>query len=226
MSRAYACGDREETKNMLVTSIKAVTVIILPIMAVMLILSKPIIAVLFQHGGFTYSDTLHTSGALSCYAFGMIALAYNEILSKAFFSMQNSKTPMVNAIFSMLANIGTAYILSAKMGIAGLAVAAAVGSYVNAILNYIFIKKYYETLLTAKDFLGILKTLFCAACMSGVMAVIYRFAPLKDVTTLKNAVFILVLAATVGFLVYFGLILLAKIDIISNLFKRRAEKNE
>lgn len=226
MSRAYVGGNEDEAKNMLVTSIKAITIIILPIMSVIAILAKPVIALLYQRGGFTYSDTLHTAGALSCYAFGMIALAYNEILSKSFFSMQNSKTPMVNAIISMLANIVTAYLLCGKFSISGLAVAAAVGSYVNAFLNYIFMKKYYKKLFTKQDFISIFKILISAAAMSLVMLVIYRYLPFKDVTSIVNTIMLILLPSAIGFAVYIGLCLLFKIDILVNLFKKESENNE
>lgn len=226
MSRAYVAGNREEAKEMLVTSIKAVTLIILPITAVIAVLAKPVIALLYQHGGFTYADTLNTSGALSCYAFGMIALAYNEILSKSFFSMQNSKTPMVNAIISMFANIITAYILSPKMGISGLAVAAATGSYVNAILNYIFMKRYYKDLLSRKDILNILKSLASAILMSAVMAFIYRYMPLTEETSLKRVIVILLTTVSAGFLTYAALCFVLKIDILVNLFKKETDNEE
>ncbi|MBR4173689.1 MAG: murein biosynthesis integral membrane protein MurJ, partial [Clostridia bacterium] len=226
MSRAYVSGDKEKSKEMLVTSIKAVTLIILPIMAVTAVLAKPIVALLYQRGDFIYRDTLHTAGALSCYAFGMIALSYNEILSKSFFSMQNSKTPMINAIISMLANIVTAYLLSEKMGIAGLAIAAAVGSYVNAILNYIFMKRYYGKLFEKNDLLTLIKSLIAAAAMSLLTLFIYRFMPLTESSTIKNVIIILAITVTSGFLVYALICYLLRIDIIVNLLKKESETDE
>ena len=226
MSRAYVSGNKEESKEMLISSMKAVTLIILPITAVTAVLAKPIVALLYQHGGFTYADTLHTGGALSCYAFGMIALAYNEILSKSFFSMQNSKTPMINAIISMVANIITAYLLSAKMGIAGLAVAAAVGSYVNAALNYIFMRRYYEKLFTKQDILSVAKSLFSAAVMALVMLVIYKYMPISEHSTLKNVIGTLLVSVISGFAIYGALCLVMKIDLIVNLLKKESGSDE
>lgn len=226
MSRAYVSGNKEESKEMLVTSMKAVTIIILPITAIMAILAKPVVALLYQRGGFTYTDTLHTAGALSCYAFGMLALAYNEILSKSFFSMQNSKTPMINAILSMVANILTAYLLSSRMGIAGLAIAAAVGSYVNAILNYIFMKKQYNKLFSKHDLFDIIKAFASVALMSAVLAVIYKYMPLTEHSTLTNVILTLSAAVSAGFLVYAVFCYILRIDIIVNLLKKEAENNE
>lgn len=224
MSRAYVGGNRDEAKEMLVTSLKAITVIILPITAVTAVLAEPVIAVLYQHGDFTYADTLRTAGALSCYAFGMIALAYNEILSKAFFSMQNSKIPMINAIISMLANIITAYTLSAKLGISGLAVAAAVGSYVNAILNYFCMKKNCRTVFTKHDVVNILKMLFLAAVMAALMLMVYRLMCGSLQNSLIGQITILAVCGFLGFFVYAVLCFILKVDVIMNLIKKGGGK--
>ena len=81
------------------------------------------------------------SQALSCYSIGMLGLAVNEILSKSFFSMQDSKTPMINSIISMVFNIVLAYILFNFLHVNGLALAAAGGSICNAVLNAVCIAK-------------------------------------------------------------------------------------
>ncbi len=221
MSRAYVDGDREKAKEMIVTSLKAITVIILPIAAACAVLSKPIIAVLYQHGDFNYEDTLRTAGALSCYAFGMIALAYNEILSKAFFSMQNSKTPMITAILSMIANIAVAYSLSPFMGLSGLAVAAAAGSYVNALLNYVFMRKNYQKLFTKTDILNFVKVFISAILMSAVMIFVYKTVYHGFHGTLPGEILTLTVCGFAGILVYAVMCFLLKIDIIMNLLKRR-----
>lgn len=220
MSRAYVSGNKDEAKEMLVTSLKAITVIILPITAITAVLSEPVIAVLYQHGGFTYTDTLRTAGALFWYAFGMIALSYNEILSKAFFSMRNSKTPMINAIISMAANILTAYTLSSRLGISGLAIAAAVGSYVNAGLNYAFMKKYYKPIFTKSDLLNLLKTLISAISMALGMTLIYKSLSENLMATLAGQVIVLAVCGFVGVLIFSVLSILLKVDIIMNLLKK------
>lgn len=224
MSRAYVDGDREKAKEMIVTSLKAITVIILPIAVACAVLSKPVIAVLYQHGDFNYDDTLRTAGALSCYAFGMIALSYNEILSKAFFSMQNSKTPMITAILSMIANIAAAYSLSPSMGISGLAVAAATGSYVNALLNYLFMRKNYQTLFTKTDIFNLAKTVISVALMAAVTVFTYKIVYSGLCGTLKGEILTLSICGFAGVLVYAAMCIILKIDIIMNLLKRRQKQ--
>lgn len=176
LSRANSANCTDETNSLIVTSMKAVTMVILPIMVIFTILPKPIISVIYNHGKFDAVN--ETSLALACYSVGMIGMSLNEVLSKSFFSMQNSKTPMVNAIISMIFNIIFAYTLSAKLGVCGLALAAAFGSIINAVLNYVCMRKKRGKLFSEKDKNDIIKVIISAVCMA--VAVFAVYIPLKE----------------------------------------------
>ena len=225
MSRANVSGSGDDAKNMLVLSLKLISAVILPVMAAFIVLAKPIIAVIYQHGGFTIEDTMRTGAALSCYAIGMIGMAYNEILSKGFFSMQNSKTPMINALLSMAANIIVAYSLSGPLGISGLALASACGSTVNAILNYICIRRHYNGLLDSIDRADMLKMLACSIAMGVIMFGVYELLTVKLELNLINGIIIGAVCGICGIAVYAGGCIGLKIEFIKSMLKG-GENNE
>jgi len=220
MSRANVAGNRDDAKELTVFSLKLLSLVILPVMAVFTVLSKPVIAILYQHGGFLPEDTIRTGGALACYSFGMIGMAFNEILSKSFFSMQNSKTPMINAILSMVANIAIAYTLSKPLGIAGLAIATACGSTVNAILNFIGIRKYYGNFMSKEDIVNILKMAISSITMGAVMYVISGLITGGELQSFAGNILTVTACGVAGLLVYAVLCLLFKVDIIVNLLRK------
>lgn len=220
MSRANVSGKTDDAKELLVFSLKLITLVILPVMAMFIVLAKPVIAVLYQHGGFTVEDTIRTGSALSCYAIGMIGMAYNEILSKTYFSMQNSKTPMINAIISMAVNIVVAYTLSPVMGISGLAIATACGSTINALLNFAGIKKHYKNCLEKDDIFNIFKSFVSAVIMGLIMFTIYRIMMNMFTLDLFGGLVIGGVCAVSGLLVYISLCIIFKVDIIVNLLKK------
>lgn len=219
MSRANVSGKEEEAKELLKASLKIITFIILPVMAVFIVLSKPIIAILYQHGDFLVTDTIHTASALSCYALGMIGMAYNEILSKTFFSLKDSKTPMITALISMLVNILVAYTLSASLGIAGLAVATACGSSVNALLNYIFISKHYKALFLKKDILGILKIVLATVAMAMTMYISQSLLFKYFEINFTGAMIVGISSGIIGVLTYALVCIISKEDIVMNILK-------
>ena len=220
MSRANVSGKGDDAKELLIFSLKLISLVILPVMAMFIVLAKPVIAVLYQHGGFLAEDTIRTGGALSCYALGMIGMAYNEILSKAYFSMQNSKTPMINALISMVVNVLVAYALAPRLGISGLALATACGSTVNALLNFAGINKHYKKLLSKEDIVSIIKV-FLAAVVAGIlMLLIYRIMMNNISLDFMGGLIIGAVCALLGLTVYAVFCLIFKVDIVINLLKK------
>ncbi len=172
LSRANASQNREETDSLIIISLRTIAVVILPLMAGFIILGRPIISIIYERGNFTPEDARLTGIALSCYSVGMIGFSVNEVLSKAFFSMQNSKTPMINAVISMCGNILLAYTLSELWGLGGLALAAAGGSTINAVLNYACMRKQRGRFLSRADVLDFVKIIISAIVMAGVVLLI------------------------------------------------------
>ena len=175
LSKSNSQNDKAEATKLLVTSLKAIMIVILPLMTGFVLLSRPVIGVIYEHGAFNADDAYKTSMALSCYSIGMIGFSINEILSKAFFSEKNSKTPMFNAIISMIINIILAYSLSSRLGINGLALATAGGSTTNAILNYICMRKRHGKLFEKSDVISVIKTVISTVVMAVFVVVTYSF---------------------------------------------------
>ncbi len=174
LSRTNAQERTDESRELVVGSLKAITLVIVPVMVSFILLSKDVIGIIYEHGKFTHDKTLITAATLSCYSVGMIGLAYNEIMSKTFFSMKNSKTPMISALVSMLANIVMAYLFYDKIGVYGLALATAGGSTVNALLNFVAYRKKQGRLFAKEDLADIIKTFISGAVMAVVVIVVSR----------------------------------------------------
>ena len=109
-------------------------------------------------------DVEAISTLLKFYSVGMLGLGLNEILSKAFFSLQDSRTPMRNSVISMVINILLAYVLYNVMATNGLALAAAGGSIVNAVLNWFCMHRKYPDMIKGRDILNYDKSRYIGGC--------------------------------------------------------------
>lgn len=219
MSRANSAERNDETNSLIVTSLKAVSIVILPIMVIFINLSKPIITVIYEHGNFDATDI--TSVVLSCYSVGMIGMSVNEVLSKSFFSMQNSKTPMVNAILSMIFNIAFAYILSDRFGVFGLALATAIGSTINAILNYLCMRKKRGKLFSDKDIRDMAKIIISAILMAVVVILAYQSFSVWMSEGILPSILIGGVSGILGIIVYLVSLALMRETEILNIIKRK-----
>ncbi len=216
LSRTNAAQRDDEAKMLVVGSLKAITLVILPIMVCFILLSKDVIGFIYEHGKFTVEKTLITAPVLSCYSVGMIGLAYNEILSKAFFSMKNSKTPMISALISMAANILFAFLLFNKIGTAGLALATAGGSTVNAAVNFAAFSKRRGRLFNRTDLMELFKIVLGAVIMAAVILVLSKL--LYEIFGTGMMAYFLhgAICGAVGLAVYFVFIYVIGVDSFRN----------
>lgn len=220
LSRAVADGNDNEAKKLTVTSMRAIVLVIAPLMAGFIVLSKPITAVIYGYGKMSLQDVEAIGTLLKLYSFGMLGLGLNEILSKAFFSMQDSKTPMRNSVVSMIVNILLAYILYNLMSTNGLALAAAGGSVVNAVLNWYCMHKKYSDMIKKSDVINMLKSIVSAVVMGIVVYFIYTFVGARLDGTVGN-ILICCICGFAGVVIYGALVLLTGEEDIKNILNRK-----
>ncbi|MCI5223673.1 MAG: murein biosynthesis integral membrane protein MurJ, partial [Candidatus Electrothrix sp. AR4] len=71
----------------------------------LILLSEPIIRLIFEHGAFTAVDTLHTAQALNCYAYGLFAYSAVKIMVPVFYALEDTKYPVIASFIAVVANI-------------------------------------------------------------------------------------------------------------------------
>ncbi len=221
MSRANSSDNAAEAQSLIVTSLKAIVLIITPLMAGFILLSPSVTSIIYEHGEFGPEQTSVVASVLSCYSVGMVGLAVNEILSKAFFSMQDSKTPMKNSIISMIGNIILAYSLSRFLGIRGLALAAAGGSVINALLNlWCMIRKEPE-MFKKSDAVEVVKIFISAAVMAVVVWIVYRLMNFAVPDGFAGHIIKAGASAVAGAAVYAVMCFVLKIELVLGLIRGR-----
>jgi putative peptidoglycan lipid II flippase len=100
----------------------------------LIVIPRPIIQVLFQHGSFSEADTVQVSAALAAYACGLPAYVMNKVFLPGFFAREDTSTPMRFAMASVAVNIAVSLALFFKIGHVGIAIATSLSGWTNAIL--------------------------------------------------------------------------------------------
>ena len=173
----------------------------------MALISSDIIKLIYERGEFTSHSTMLTSNALLFYSIGMIGYGLMEILNKAFYAMQDSKTPMKTSVVAILLNVALSLVLVKYMGYTGLPLAASITSIVIAILMIVMISKNVNGLVEKDDLKELAKILFSATLM-GIIII-----ALKNVivgNTIMMTILRVVASICTGIIVYFASVLLLK----------------
>jgi putative peptidoglycan lipid II flippase len=101
----------------------------LPATLGLIVLSEPIVRLLFEHGAFTADDTKATAHALVWLTLALPAHVLVKALSPAFFAREDTMTPLVAALLGVVLAVAAAYLLGHWYGVAGIAAAIALGAW-------------------------------------------------------------------------------------------------
>ena len=102
----------------------------------LILFSSPLLATIFQRGAFLWVDVQQASFSLIGFAFGLPFFMAMKVLVPAFFSRQNTKTPMIVALISLLLNIALNYLLAFFYGFGhvGLAIASSISAFASVLI--------------------------------------------------------------------------------------------
>lgn len=119
----------------------------LPASMGLILLASPVVATLFQRGEFDSLSTHETAYALQFFAVGLIAHSVLEIITRAFYSLHDTRTPVVLAVASVILNIVLSLLLIGGLQHGGIALANSIATIVEAgILWWVLKAKYGITM--------------------------------------------------------------------------------
>jgi putative peptidoglycan lipid II flippase len=196
MSKAYSKDDLKTFKQDLNYAIRMTNFILLPASIGLMFIGLPLIKALFEYGNFNSTSSIMTNKALFYYALGLPAFAGSKLVTNAFYSSKDTKTPVKVAIMSMILHILLCLILIKFLDIRGLALSTSISSYFNFIFLTLYLKAKIGTFGLNKICTSAIKSLF-ASLISGIFArfIIYsqlyvkmKLFPLSIITVLLSCV--------------------------------------
>ena len=149
LSAQIAEGRRDDFSRTVSFSLGTTAFIGLPAALGLIALKVPIIATLFGRGAFSNADVEGAATALLFYSVGLPLFIGIKILGRAFFALENTKTPFKAAGVALVVNIGLNLLLMGPMGHGGLALATSLASLIN-----FFILAWYFTVQTGSGWLN------------------------------------------------------------------------
>lgn len=140
-----AIGDKNTIKNYSVRLNKTIAIswyFIIPAALIFIVLSEPIVRMLFQRGAFDVKATQVTAFAVSMYSIGLFAHAANPLLGRVFYSFKNTITPVLISIATVGLNIFLNIKLGRLMGAGGIALATSLSVTFAFIVYNLAVRRY------------------------------------------------------------------------------------
>jgi putative peptidoglycan lipid II flippase len=136
-----AAEDPRAFRATLAQSLRVIVFLTIPATAGLAVLRVPIVALLLQHGNFGARSTHIVADALLFYSVGLAAQALIEILSRGFYALRDTRTPVSIALISMALNIGFSLLLREPLGYRGLALSISLAVTVEAALLFVLLRR-------------------------------------------------------------------------------------
>ncbi len=168
MSERATLADWEGFRTNLAMGIRATLVAIVPCCVIYLMLNGRIITLLLEHGFFKSGDTELLSGVLFFLALGLVPYSVDMLLTKTFYSMQDTRTPLIINCFVVAINMAANYILFEAMGVKGLALGFSIAYLFSMLIDGSVLRHRLKRIGGR----AILETLAKVVAASGVMALV------------------------------------------------------
>ncbi|MBS7805349.1 murein biosynthesis integral membrane protein MurJ [Rhizobiales bacterium TNE-4] len=140
------------------------------------VLARPIVDILFKHGAFTVGDADATIAALTGLAIFLPFAAMARVLSQPFFAQERTG-PALFAVFTAAGVTAmAAFVLRADYGVAGIAVAAGLGTFAQALVLGVALHRAGWWQPDAASLLRLLRGLAAAALMGLLLWAALRWA--------------------------------------------------
>lgn len=172
LSREHASNNRENYMAALDWALRCVLVIAIPATIGLGLMSGPLLTALFQSGKFSPNDVRLAQQSLLAFSVGLTGFMLVKIFASAFYSRQDINTPVRIAVLSLIANIGLNLVLIFPLKHAGLALATALSSSLNAVLLFrkLIQENIYQPLPGWKNYL--IKLTFASVAMAAFIIVL------------------------------------------------------
>ena len=185
----------------------------------MLLLRDSIVATLLEHGAFDATATQLVSDALLFYSIGVFAHAAIEIVSRGFYVLGDTRTPVALAISSMLLNVILSAVLVGPMELKGLALALSISAIAEFVLLTLLLNgRLNRQLLSRTVWWSTIKTMVAAVIMGQLVWLLIEV--LVGLDFARDSWIVLMLGVSGGGVVYLALSLIMKQGEAEALFQR------
>ena len=205
LSKAYAQKEIQAYTEQLEHAFKLVFFLAIPSLIGLVLFASPLLATIFQRGAFLWSDVQQASLSLIGFSFGLPFFMAMKVLVPAFFSRQNTKTPMLIAFLSLLINVCLNYLLAFYFGLGhlGLAIASSISAIVSVIILSLILKR--DGLISFAGILSVfsLKVLLASVALISFLSIFNQYFDFELFTQSQRLLHLV--AAVIGSLIiYFG----------------------
>lgn len=210
MSKRLAEGDAAGASAAQNRAMEFTLLLAAPCMVAFLMIPDLIMSALFQRGKFDAAAAEAAGSTLAAYAVGLAAFVLIRSVVASFYARGDTKTPLKASLTAIAVNVGLKVVLMGPLAQVGLALATAVGAWINVGLVVLLARRRGYFSLDARFKRSAAIIALASAALGFVLWAGQRWLPdlLAGLPAFRAEASLAILAAAGG-LVYFGIVLAA-----------------
>jgi putative peptidoglycan lipid II flippase len=221
LARLFSERQFDELNRTLNSTLRGLTLMLVPISALTMAESRPLVRLFFTHTRLAPPDLNATAATLVFFSLGMFAWGAQGIVARGFYAARDTLTPAVLGTVLTFLNLPVYWLLVRRMRHLGLALASSIGIIVYTVVLFAFLKRR----LPGYDGRPLLAFFAKIATLSLIMGLItWHITDLLGAslgwTSIPQAFVVLVLATTAGLALGLSLAWILRVDEIRNLLRR------
>ena len=226
LSRLWQAGDTAAFRSTLANALRPLLFLSLPAAVMLFAFRLPIVQTLFQTGAFSAESTTLVAAPLAYLAVGLVSYALVEALTRAFYAMHDTRTPVIAGMAIVALNVVVGVALLDQMGYLALALALSLSTTVEALILVVVLGRRIGG-VSANTRGWLLRVTACTAVAALVAAGLVD--PLTEATTpgngprLQQIVVFLLTLGVVG-MVYLGTAWMLRIPEMTEIFDQMSRR--
>ena len=160
-----------EFRKTLYSALYQIVFLVIPVATILIVLRIPLVRLIFGTEIFDWEATVQTGIVVSSFAIGVVFQAANSLLSRAFYALHDTKTPVIVSVSGIIIIVLADFFFIKGLGLPvwGLALAYSIGTTYQAILLFVLLSKRIGKNSFAKLISPILKSGISAIGAGSVM---------------------------------------------------------
>ena len=140
MAKAYSRGENPEFRRLVRKSLGACILVTVPVMLILFLGRRPIVALLFERGAFSAYSVGITATIMGGYTLTIVWQGVSTILLRALLSIGRTGLGTIAAWLAFIVNVGFDFSTVPVIGVSGIGYGAALGAFINALLLLVFFR--------------------------------------------------------------------------------------
>ena len=141
LAREAATGGSETFRRVLVRALRILVFVMIPITAIGAVVANDVVTLLFDHGATDRGTLMLAGDMLAVFMFGLVAHSLIAVLARAFYAVQDTRTPVAAAIVAVVLDIAFALAFSERFGMPGVAAAIAIGAWAETVILVVLLAR-------------------------------------------------------------------------------------